>query len=194
MMHFLLRMDDVIEQPKHVYSSKFQHAKFLRHILPSVQYNVPLNLLSYHHANLQVVLFGGLGKSQNSSIDQALSLSYAPITVNCPSDVQWVRPANGVGDAEAEWVSNRKIVVLDALEDYLNRLCLEDFDVSEFLSRMKESNYEHVPTLGMAISGGGYRSGYTGTGVMRALDSRLPAANEEKTGGLLQSLTYLTGV
>ncbi|KAE9377350.1 lysophospholipase [Stipitochalara longipes BDJ] len=58
---------------------------------------------------------------------------------------------------------------------------------------MKESNYEHVPTLAMAISGGGYRSGYTGTGMMRAMDSRLSAANLEKTGGLLQSLTYLTG-
>jgi lysophospholipase len=123
-----------------------------------------------------------------------LSASYAPITVDCPSHIQWVRPANGIGDAEAEWVSNRKIVVLDALEDYLDRLCLEDFDISDFVSRIKVSNYEQVPILGMAISGGGYRSGYTGTGVMRALDSRLPAANEEKTGGLLQSLTYLTGV
>jgi lysophospholipase len=84
--------------------------------------------------------------------------------------------------------------VFDALHDYLDRLTLEDFDLHEFAHRIKESNYQNVPTLAMAISGGGYRSGYTGTGIMRAMDSRLPAANLEKIGGLLQSLTYLTGV
>ena len=44
------------------------------------------------------------------------------------------------------------------------------------------------------MSGGGYRSGYTGTGAIRALDSRLDAANENRIGGLLQSLTYLSGL
>ena len=114
--------------------------------------------------------------------------------MNCPPDIQWVRSAKGLSENEAEWVSTRKVIVLDALEGYLDRLCLEDFDVHDFARRMKESNYEHVPTLGMAISGGGYRSGYTGTGMLRAMDSRLPAAKLEKTGGLLQSLTYLAGV
>lgn len=149
---------------------------------------------SKSRANLEAGLFSGLVKSQNSSLGQGLSTSYAPITVKCPIDIQWVRRAKGLGNAETEWVSKRKIVVLDALEGYLDRLCLEDFNVHEFAHRMKESNYEHVPTLAMAISGGGYRSGYTGTGIMRAIDSRLPAANQEKTGGLLQSLTYLAGV
>ncbi|PMD48090.1 FabD/lysophospholipase-like protein [Hyaloscypha variabilis F] len=140
------------------------------------------------------IIFGGLAKSQNeSSIDQALSANYAPITVECPTNIQWVRPANGLSKEEVEWVSKRKVVVFDALHDYLDRLTLEDFDLHEFAHRIKESNYQNVPTLAMAISGGGYRSGYTGTGIMRAMDSRLPAANLEKIGGLLQSLTYLTG-
>ena len=151
-------------------------------------------LFNVFFANLRAVIYGELAQSQNSSIDQALSASYAPITVDCPSNIEWVRPATGVSDAEAEWVAKRKVVVLGALKDYLERLHLEDFNIHEFAHRMKESNYEHVPTLGMAISGGGYRSGYTGTGMMRAMDSRLPAATQEKTGGLLQSLTYLAGV
>jgi lysophospholipase len=116
------------------------------------------------------------------------------MTVECPSDIEWVRPAQGLGDAETQWVSQRQVIVLEALGGYLDRLCLEDFDVHEFASRIKERNYKNVPTLAMAISGGGYRSGYTGTGIMRAMDSRLPGAIQEKTGGLLQSLTYLAGV
>ncbi len=136
----------------------------------------------------------GPAVSQNPAVEQALLQSYAPIYVDCPSDIQWVRPAKGLSDAEAEWVLGRKPVVLDALEDYLRRLGLKDFNVHEFGHRMRQSNYENVPTLGMAISGGGYRSGYTGTGAVRALDSRISGTNEEKIGGLLQSLTYLTGV
>jgi hypothetical protein len=46
----------------------------------------------------------------------------------------------------------------------------------------------------MAISGGEYKSWYTGIGLTRAMDSRLPAANQEKTVGLLQNLTYLARV
>lgn len=51
-----------------------------------------------------------------------------------------------------------------------------------------------VPTISMAISGGGWLSGYTGTAIMRAFDDRFPDANKQHTGGLLQSLTYLAGL
>lgn len=132
-------------------------------------------------ADSQAVLFGGIANSQESAIDEALSASYAPITVDCPSNTQWVRPANRLGKAEAEWVSKRKPVVLEALDGYLERLGLQDFSVCEFGTRIREAGYEHVHTIGMAISGGGYRSGYTETGAMRAPDSRTPDANKEKT-------------
>lgn len=46
----------------------------------------------------------------------------------------------------------------------------------------------------MAISGGGWASAITGLGMMRTFDNRLPASNEQKTGGLLQCATYMSGI
>ena len=71
---------------------------------------------------------------------------------------------------------------------------MRDFDSSEFIHRIHLCNYSSVPILGLAISGGGVNSGYTGTSAMRGMDSRLDEANEQRTGGLLQSLTYLSGL
>jgi lysophospholipase len=51
-----------------------------------------------------------------------------------------------------------------------------------------------VPILGLAISGGGYVSEFTGTGALRALDARLESARQQRTGDLLQSLTYMSGL
>jgi lysophospholipase len=48
--------------------------------------------------------------------------------------------------------------------------------------------------MGPAISGGGWASAYTGTAAMRALDSRLEAAVKQRTGGLLQCITYMSGL
>jgi lysophospholipase len=120
--------------------------------------------------------------------------SYAPIYVECPAGVEWIRHPKGLNPKEAEWVDCRKRVVADALDTYLGHLCLEGFDTKEYIHAISRSDYAHVPILGLAISGGGYRSGYTGTGAIRALDSRLPAAKEQRVGGLLQSLMYLTGL
>jgi lysophospholipase len=105
-----------------------------------------------------------------------------------------VRPATGLSQAEATWVDGRKKVVLDALDGYLERLGLEDFDSCAYVNKLKENNHANVPILSFAISGGGYSSAFTGTAALRALDNRLPAANKQKTGGLLQALTYLTGL
>lgn len=128
------------------------------------------------------------------SSQQNFSASYAPVYVECPANVEWLRPATGLSSAEANWVAGRKKVVLDALDGYLERLGLADFDYCAYVEKLKASKYENVPILGFAISGGGYSSAYTGTAALRALDNRLPAANEQKTGGLFQALTYLSGL
>lgn len=91
-------------------------------------------------------------------------------------------------------MAGRKRVVADALSTYLKQLELEDFDVSAYIAAVKGNDYAHVPIMGYAISGGGWASAFTGIGGMRALDSRLDAANEQKTGGLLQCLTYTAGL
>ena len=85
-------------------------------------------------------------------------------------------------------------MVLDALDGYLERLELADFDYCGYVEKLRASNYANVPTLGFAISGGGYSSAFTGTAALRALDDRLPAANHQKTGGLFQALTYISGL
>lgn len=95
---------------------------------------------------------------------------------------------------EASWVAGRKHVVADALSAYLERLELEDFDVSAYIAAIKANSYAHVPIMGYSISGGGWASAFTGIGGMRALDSRLDAAKDQKTGGLLQCLTYMAGL
>ena len=123
----------------------------------------------------------------------ASDISYAPYYVECPSDVQFLRPAIGLHPDEAAWVHGRKRVVLKSLSDYLRRLELESFNVCEYVGRLRASNHSSVPTLAFATSGGGWASAFTGVGGLRALDARLPAALEQKTGGLLQSLTYLSG-
>ena len=126
-------------------------------------------------------------------VEQALASSYAPVYVDCPPNVQWIRPPSGLSAAERDWVFARKRVVLDALESYLTPLNIQGFNVTEYVQLMQGSDYRNVPTMGLAISGGGWASGLTGTGMLRALDSRLPAAVEQRTGGLLQSLTYMSG-
>lgn len=124
---------------------------------------------------------------------QNLSASYAPVYVECPA-IDWIRPADGMAPAEAAWVYGRKQVVTNSLQDYLLRVNLTGFDVADYICKLVDGNFSSVPTLGMAISGGGYASAYTGTGVMRALDERTPAAVEQKTGGILNSLTYFSGI
>jgi lysophospholipase len=59
---------------------------------------------------------------------------------------------------------------------------------------MDNCNYDGVPIMGLAISGGGWASAYTGTAAMRTLDSRLDAAVKQRTGGLLQCITYMSGL
>ena len=119
--------------------------------------------------------------------------SYAPAHVNCPLDYRWLRPANGLNPQEANWVEGKNPVVANALTSYLEQLKLRDFDVQKYIAAVKSNNFAHVPIIGFVISGGGWASAFTGTGALRALDNRLDAANDQKTGGLLQSTTYLSG-
>ncbi|KAG9793246.1 Lysophospholipase 1 [Exophiala dermatitidis] len=120
--------------------------------------------------------------------------SYAPVRTSCPNRRQWVRPAQGLSSEEAAWVQGRKPVVLDAFSAYLKRLNITDLDVSGLVNAMKKDNNSGVPTISMAISGGGWGSAMTGIGILRAFDARFADAINEQTGGLLQSMTYIAGL
>ena len=86
------------------------------------------------------------------------SNSYAPQHVECPRHVEWIRPPLGLSRAEANWVHSRKQVVTTALGTYLRQLDMEDFDLSKYIGQLHKSNFTNVPTVGLAISGGGYAS------------------------------------
>ena len=50
------------------------------------------------------------------------------------------------------------------------------------------------PKIGIAISGGGYRAAQYGAGVLSALDARNESAKAAGTGGLLQVISYWSGL
>lgn len=127
-------------------------------------------------------------------VAQNLSESYAPVYVECPNDVIFNRPASeGLNPDEETWFYNRKKVVAGALSNYLSNAKLKDFDIDRYVSALNHTNYEAVPAIGVAISGGGYASAIDGAGVLRALDGREKASNEAGTGGLLQAMSFLSG-
>ena len=125
---------------------------------------------------------------------QNLSKSYAPVYVDCPSDINFIRPASqGLNPMEAQWLYNRIRVATYALADYLHRLILPGLDVEAYLDALHKSDYSAAPTIAFAISGGGFTSALTGTGALNALDNRVNASNTAGTGGLLQSMSYFAG-
>ena len=147
------------------------------------------NTIGRCFANIQTIAV-----VHGNKVSNAIQKSYAPVHVDCPPDYQWLRPAIGLNPQEASWVKGKKPVVTESLKSYLEQLNLQEFDVSKYIDAIKGKEFAHVPTIGFLISGGGWASAFTGTGALRALDSRLDAANDQKTGGLLQSLTYLSGI
>ncbi|KAK5047684.1 hypothetical protein LTR84_006349 [Exophiala bonariae] len=120
--------------------------------------------------------------------------TYAPRFVDCPPDLEIVRQVAGLSKAEADWVRGRKAVAADAFGAYLERLNLSDFDVKNYTKWVQRNTAENMPTLGFANSGGGSRAAFSGIGGLRTFDSQLSAAVRQKTGGLLQSLTYYAGL
>lgn len=130
----------------------------------------------------------------SSVVVSAQQNGYAPVYIDCPADISLVRPASeGLSTQEAAWTSKRKEVVTSGLSDYLSRLRLADFCVDKYIAGLNASNHTATPSIGFAISGGGWSSSLTGTGALRALDARLNASNDARTGGLLQSMSYISG-
>lgn len=119
---------------------------------------------------------------------------YAPYYVDCPPNLRIVRRPHGLSEAEAAWVHGRKAVAAEAFSSYLTRLNLSEFDLEAYITRITEDSDWNMPTLAFANSGGGWRSAFTGVGGIRAFDGLTPGAVEQKTGGLLQSLTYYAGL
>lgn len=80
---------------------------------------------------------------------------------------------------------------MDAINSWLERVNISGFDTQAYSEALNETN---APVIGLAISGGGTTSGIGGLGIWQAFDERHEPALEAGTGGLAQSLTYLTGL
>lgn len=59
---------------------------------------------------------------------------------------------------------------------------------------IQQLNASNSPVVGLSVSGGGTQSGIGGLGVWQAYDARYQPAVDARTGGLVQVLSYITGL
>ncbi|KAL3601025.1 hypothetical protein FPOAC2_05278 [Fusarium poae] len=116
---------------------------------------------------------------------------YAPVYTQCPRNLEIRAAKDGLSDEESAWRELRGKTMMSNLEDYLKLAKINDFDINEYMDKLKE---EDVPIVGLSVSGGGTQSGLGGLGVWKAFDSRSDAAISARTGGLAQLLSYITGL
>lgn len=96
-----------------------------------------------------------------------------------------------LSDQEAAWRATRAPHVVDSINAWLTRVNISGFDSKTYATKLNKTN---APVIGLAISGGGSTSGMGGLGIWQAFDGRYAPASKAGTGGLAQSLTYLTGL
>ncbi|KAK4053035.1 hypothetical protein OIV83_001770 [Microbotryomycetes sp. JL201] len=126
----------------------------------------------------------------------AVTASYAPVSGSCPSNTTLLRnagtPAGGnqtLNPQESEYVAARKGQADEALRMWLDRL-----NISSSVFAGNLSGNDTLPTVGIALSGGGNRAALFGAGALAAFDGRNATSASRGLGGLLQSSTYLTGL
>ena len=145
------------------------------------------------HQQCRLTIPGAAVPTTSHKTSRALSNSssggYAPGAVDCPSG-PFLRSAQKISDGEASFVKARHKNTNAALEDFMVRANMTDFDIKNFLN-------DYSPTIGLAFSGGGYRAMLSGGGAVKAMDARTPGATDRgkgQIGGLLQSATYMAGL
>ncbi len=105
---------------------------------------------------------------------------YRPVKGNCPAHIQLVTPASGnpLSD-ELAYTAKRKVEADKNLGSWLQ-------------SRDKGFSTTNLPSLGLTVSGGGWRTLQCGGGVISAFDNRENVKTE--VSGIYQSLTYQAGL
>jgi lysophospholipase len=95
---------------------------------------------------------------------------------------------------EATWLQIRRNNTIWALRDFLGRSNISGFDASQYIDRVA-TNSSELPSIGIAVSGGGYRALMVGAGVLAAFDNRTTNSTATgQLGGLLQASTYLSAL
>src|ERR1700761_2263009 len=125
-----------------------------------------------------VWILGVFTTANSSPTNHRQVLGYAPIRSSCPTN-KLVRTANNrISQAEASYISARKVLADKALEKWLKKVN------SSFSSK-------RLPSIGLASSGGGFRSLLQGAGIIHSFDSR---DGNFGTSGLYQALSYHAGL
>lgn len=92
---------------------------------------------------------------------------------------------------EAEYIAQRRPIADAALKDWLSK---NNLTSSVYGGDFGSVNSSSLPTISIALSGGGNRAALYGAGVLNAMDGRNATSVQKGTGGLLQATTYLSGL
>ncbi|KAK0640143.1 Lysophospholipase 2 [Lasiodiplodia hormozganensis] len=112
----------------------------------------------------------------------AATSPYGPVSAACPASTALTRPASaGVNTDETSYLSARKPAAQAALASWL----------AKTNSAYAAADTASLPSIGLTVSGGGYRSMLTGAGLIQGLDARDSNAT---TAGLYQALSYQAGL
>ncbi|KAF2422446.1 lysophospholipase, partial [Tothia fuscella] len=112
------------------------------------------------------------------STSTSVLAGYLPEPKKCPSGTLVRQASTGLSQEEKSYVEERR---KNATENLASWLQITD----------KAFSTKNLPALALVSSGGGYRSMLLGGGIVQAMDAR---ESKEATKGLLQALTYHTGL
>ncbi|GJJ05836.1 hypothetical protein Clacol_000023 [Clathrus columnatus] len=123
-----------------------------------------------------------------------------PTRVACPPGGLQIRSAGVPGrqtlsSQETSYINQRTSRVLpNAWASYLSN-AERATPAGPFLTdTFNRDLSSHIPRIGIATSGGGYRAALFGAGVLSSIDARNKTAVKLGTAGLLQSATYIAGL
>ncbi|KAJ7858829.1 lysophospholipase [Mycena olivaceomarginata] len=123
-------------------------------------------------------------------------MSISPTVQRCLADFQLVRRGQTISESEAQYIQQKRGKVLPgAFKTYLESVKGTGVQLPPYVKQILESQSgAQLPTVGISVSGGGYRAAFYGAGVLNALDARNASAVKKGTGGLLQAVTHLAGL
>jgi len=137
--------------------------------------------------------------TRSPALTNSPSGGYAPVWVDCPSDLAVRQPtlAGPLAPKESEYITKRTLKSVPYWRSYLSRAGLSEFDIELFLKKALDQGAVTgltLPNVGLALSGGGPRAALIGASMVHALDDKNPDAVRAGTGGIIQLINYVTGL
>lgn len=133
-------------------------------------------------ARLKALAHGNLGALTERGLlddifhhDDKDAHDYAPYNVTCPSNVTWVRKAEGLGKVETDYLNLRESQLQNAWKKQTSDLGLD--------------MPKRTPKVAMSLSGGGYRAMIHGSG-----QAFLPNTTKGSVGDILGMTSYVGGL